>query len=353
MSTLGDSPIDSKALRTARRAVERSLVDLASEDLVLVACSGGADSLALAAAAAHCQAKGLVRAGAVVIDHGLQANSATVAAQAAQQCAQLGLAPVEVVQVQVALGSGSGGVEAAARAARYGAFEQVASKHQVAAILLAHTQDDQAETVLLGLARGSGSRSIKGMNPVAGLWRRPFLGLGRAETEQVCATLNMEPYSDPHNQDQQFARVRVRSQVIPALQAALGESVVPALARTAQQLQDDCSALDDLAATELAARTTQTADRAVGHALAIGGDLPLAEVARAVRTRVIRLFLLGGGCDAERLSSTHIDSIDSLVVDWRGRGPVRVPGDREVARVEADLLLYEAGPISRREVDTP
>lgn len=343
-ASLGDSA--SKPLRDLERAVERLLADLVSDQLVLVACSGGADSLALAAATAKCQTRGLIRAGAVVVDHGLQSGSLEVAAKTAERCASLGLAPVEVMQVEVAQGPGSGGLEAAAREARYTALESAATRLGASAVLLAHTQDDQAETVLLGLARGSGSRSIKGMDPVRGLWRRPLLDVRRADTEAVCEALGLTPYTDAHNQDQQFARVRVRHQAIPALRAALGDSVVPSLARTAQQLQDDCAALDTLAEAELAARVTQVPGASWRLNLAPAGWRDLAEVPRAIRTRVLRLFLLHGGLDPERLASTHIDAIDSLVTDWRGRGPVRLPGDHELARVKAGLLLlYKAAPL--------
>lgn len=364
---------DSKPLRDAVRLAERAVAELASDDLVLVACSGGADSLALAVAAARCQAKGVIRVGAVVVDHALQPGSAEVAATAAQQCQDLGLSPVQIAQVAVSTEPAAGGLEAAARTARYDALAQVADQVGADCVLLAHTQDDQAETVLLGLARGSGSRSIKGMRPDSGRWRRPFLSLRRADTEAICESLGLDPYQDAHNLDSRFTRVRVRTKVIPVLQAALGESVVPALARTAQQLQEDCDALDRLAHEQLQSRISipTAADitgarqgsvaeptwlaAAVATGIDLGGlavilDLEssqgLATVDRAIRTRVIRLFLLAGGCNAERLTSTHIDAIDSLVVDWRGRGPVRVPGDSEVARLGPHLLFYEAGSIS-------
>ena len=305
-------------------------------------------------AAARCQAKGLARIGAVVVDHGLQPGSLDVATRAAEQCASLGLAPIEVVQVDVDQGRGSGGLEAAARNARYQALEQVAAKLGASAVLLAHTQDDQAETVLLGLARGSGSRSIKGMSSANGLWRRPFLSLRRAETEALCATAGLVPYNDPHNVDPQFTRVRVRRQVIPALQEALGDSVVPALARTAEQLQEDCTALDQAAELEFSIRAGIGGDSVSAvdsFRLTLETPDPFASLPRAVRTRVLRLFLLRGGVEPERLTSNHVDAMDALATSARSRGPVRVPGDREVARFEIGLLLYVAGPLSQVKVD--
>lgn len=338
--------VDSKPLRTSQRAVERSLADLSSDELVLVACSGGADSLALAAAVAKCQDRGLIRAGAVIVDHGLQSGSLAVATRAAEQCAELGLDPVDIVQVDVARGAGSGGLEAAARDARYAALDSGAKRWQASAVLLAHTQDDQAETVLLGLARGSGSRSIKGMSSISGLYRRPFLDLRRTDTEAVCVSLGLQPHYDLHNQDQKFTRVRLRQLALPALKDALGDQVIPALARTASQLQDDCAALDGQTEVEEAQRISRQPDGAwllAGH---VAGMRPLGELPRAIRTRIYRLFLLRGGIDPEKLTSTHIEAIDALVVAGRNRGPVRVPGDRELARVESGLLLYEAGPLS-------
>lgn len=357
--SLGDRPltgnesakraeVGSRPLRECQRAVERSLADLPSEKLVLAACSGGADSLALAAAVARCQDRGLIRAGAVVVDHGLQADSLAVATQAAAQCAELGLDPVDIVQVDVARGARSGGLEAAARDARYAALATVAKRQQASAVLLAHTQDDQAETVLLGLARGSGSRSIKGMSPVSDLYRRPLLGLRRTDTEAVCAALELSPHHDLHNQDLKFTRVRVRKLVLPVLEEALGSQVIPALARTASQLQDDCEALDSQAVAEEAQRMSRQLDGSWLLADRIADVQPLAALPRAIRTRVYRLFLLHSGIDPEKLTSTHIEAVDALVVGSRNRGPVRVPGDRELARVESGLLLYEAGPLSTR-----
>ena len=157
------------AVRSAVRAV------LSSHPCVLVACSGGADSLALAAAVAFEAPRAGVRAGLVTVDHGLQPGSAAVAAQVAGLGYELGLDPVEIVPVTVGR---TGGVEAAARDARYAALDAAASALG-AAVLLGHTLDDQAETVLLGLGRGSGPRSIAGMRVIDGHYLRPLLGLRR------------------------------------------------------------------------------------------------------------------------------------------------------------------------------
>ena len=316
--------------------------DLPDRGLVLVACSGGADSLALAAMAARWGAANAWRVGAVVVDHQLQEGSGEVAAQAAQQCCELGLDPVEVVAVDVDLSPAAGGLEAAARTARYQALEQAAARLNAAAILLAHTRNDQAETVLLGLARGSGARSIAGMRERNSLYRRPFLTITRSQTEAICTALGLTPHEDPHNQDSRFTRVRIRTIAIPALVEAVGDRVIDSLARTAEALQSDTDALDHLATQELATRTLPE------QKINIAEPGPFKEVPGAIRTRVIRLALLDAGVPAAALTADHIHRVDDLIKSWKGQGPVRVPGDIEVARKAGELVIYPAGPLHSR-----
>lgn len=203
--------------------------------LVLVACSGGPDSLALAAICAHFARRGSVRVGAVVVDHQLQEGSGQVARQAAQQCTDLGLHPVLVKSVHV--DNSNEGPEMAARLARYGAFEEAVAETDAAAILLAHTLDDQAETVLLGLARGSGTRSLAGMPTVrvenGVIYLRPLLQVRRTDIEKICAAENLTPWNDPTNTDQTLMRAKVRHSVLPYLEENLGGDVATSLARTA------------------------------------------------------------------------------------------------------------------------
>lgn len=307
------------------------------DGLVLVACSGGADSLALAAVTAQiAKAQGL-QAGAVIVDHRLQSGSEEVAAKAAEQCRQLGLSPVKVVAVEV--DPANGGLEAAARDARYAALTEAARKLNAEAVLLAHTRDDQAETVLLGLARGSGARSIAGMPAIKGLFRRPFLHITRAETEQLCAGQGLHPYQDPHNEDPRFARVRVRRQVMPALREALGEAAVDALARTAQLLQADNEALDEWAQTAAEDRVEKAGEETV---IKLTEPSQLKNLPTAVRTRLIRQTLITAGVPAHSLTSHHLKTIDTLIAGWKGQGPARVPGDMEVARKGSQLVIYPA-----------
>ncbi|NEC77799.1 tRNA lysidine(34) synthetase TilS, partial [Streptomyces sp. SID7958] len=130
---------------------------------------------------------------------------------------------------------------------RYAALDAAAERHGATAVLLGHTRDDQAETVLLGLARGSGIRSLSGMAAVSGAdgrYRRPFLQLDRQTARRACMVQSLPVWDDPHNADPAFTRSRLRHEGLPALEKALGKGVVEALARTAQLSRDDADALD-------------------------------------------------------------------------------------------------------------
>ncbi|MBA3232819.1 MAG: tRNA lysidine(34) synthetase TilS, partial [Propionibacteriales bacterium] len=212
------------AVAEVRRAVRDGLADLAPGAAVVVACSGGADSMALAAATAfEARAAGwLVRA--LVVDHGLQEDSVAAASAVVKRLEGLGLA---ASSARVEVGA-TGGPEGAARVARYAALERAAGVGD-AVVLLGHTRDDQAEAVLLGLARGSGTRSLSGMAAKRGRYRRPLLGLSRATTRRACEAEALEVWYDPHNDDERYARVRVRRDVLPVIEAALGPGVVEAL----------------------------------------------------------------------------------------------------------------------------
>jgi len=337
----GSDLIGSK--RELTRAVERSVADLDANDLVLVACSGGPDSLALAAVTAECAQRGIVRAGAIVVDHQLQEHSQDVAMAAGKQCVALGLDPVEVIEVNVAQGPGNSGLEAAARTVRRQALVQAAGRHGASAILVAHTLDDQAETVLLGLARGSGARSLAGMASEDGLWRRPLLSIRRTHVRAALESFGLRAYEDPHNVDDAFARVRVRRSALPALESDLGPGVTEALARSAALLRADNEALDEWARREAAVRLATSAKGMTVALVAAGIDLRT--VPSAVRTRLLRTALLAAGVPGGSITSKHLRSVDALVGDWRGQGPVRLPGDIDARRESAKLVIYRAGPI--------
>jgi tRNA(Ile)-lysidine synthase len=222
---------------------------------------------------------------------------------------------------------GSGGPEAAARTARYAALEAAAAGHGAAAVLLGHTLDDQAETVLLGLARGSGARSLAGMPARRGIFLRPLLGLRRTVTVAACAAAGLTPWADPHNADRRFARVRVRLDALPALEAALGPGVAEALARTADQLRDDAEVLEQIALSE------RSADPRLMSAASLAG-LP-----GAVRTRVLRSAALAAGCPATALTSAHVTRIEELVTDWRGQRWIDLPGGVRATRRSGQVLF--------------
>jgi tRNA(Ile)-lysidine synthase len=313
------------AVAAVRLTVRRALGGLPSGSLVLVACSGGADSLALAAAVAHESRRGW-RAGAVTVDHGLQPDSAARARQVAGTCLRLGFDPVEVIAVVVGQ---SGGPEAAARTSRYRALSAAAMRHAATAVLLGHTLDDQAETVLLGLARGSGTRSLAGMAPQSGIFVRPLLDLSRAATRDACLAQGLTPWDDPHNRDPAYARARVRHDALPALEKALGPGVAEALARTARLLRDDADALD---------AWTDHAEAAVSSDE--GLDIAaLTALPRAVRTRLLRRAAIAAGSPSTTLAAGHIDALDTLITDWHGQSWIDLPGSVRARRHAGHLTF--------------
>jgi tRNA(Ile)-lysidine synthase len=319
--TIGASPGE----LAARHAVAESLGDA---QRVVVACSGGPDSVALAAVAAWVGERHGISVGAVIVDHQLQPDSAQMAQSAADACAAFGLSPVVIRQVSV---TGVGGLEAAARAARYDALHEVAREMNADAILLGHTRDDQAETVLLRLLRGSGARSLAAMRPVAGVLRRPFLALPRSDVHAVAREVahrhGVQLVRDPHNDDPAFARVRVRQLLAgwPDREAA-----VIGLARSAALLADDADYLDALADEYMST---------------IDGDLlidALLALPRAVRTRVLRRIICQAGSPAGSLTYEHVMSVEALISRWHGQGEVALPGGVRAWREYGRLRVHVA-----------
>jgi tRNA(Ile)-lysidine synthase len=317
-------------IRTSVRALltEAKQAGLLGRGELAVAVSGGQDSLALAAATSQVAARIGLRVHGLIVDHALQADSADIAAHAAAQCRSLGLDRVRVLRVTV---TGTGGVEAAARKARYAAL-RVALPAPDSIVLLGHTRDDQAETVLLGLGRGSGPRSISGMRPLAAPWGRPLLDVPRDTTAAACAALGLTPWTDPHNSDPAFTRVRLRQEVLPLLEEVLQGGVRDALARTATQLREDTVALDVLA------------ERLRGMALADGGSrievAALADEPAALRRRVLRTWLLDQ--DVPELTDAHLRAVDALIGEWRGQRGVSLPGGLVAHRAHGRLHVEPA-----------
>ncbi len=311
----------------ARRAARNALAHFEPGDRILLAVSGGADSLLLAAATNLEASKVGIQLHALVVDHQLQNGSGDVAASAQKKLIGLGITEVKVAQVLVSNNSGNGGMEAAARSARYKALDDEADRIGAVAIFLGHTEDDLAETVLLGLARGSGTRSLSGMAFQVGRYVRPFLELTRAQVLVACKESEIEYWSDPHNQDLSFARVRVRNEILPKMEKEIGPGISKALARTSRILREDADALD-LIAGDLFAR------------LADPAQIPIeliAEVPSAVRKRVIKRAIEAMG--APTLTAEQILEVDALVGAWKGQGPVALAGGITARRDSGRLTL--------------
>ena len=296
---------------------------------VLVALSGGPDSLALAAATAFEAGRAGIRAGAVIVDHGLQPGSADVAARAAQQARDLGLDPIIVKTVTVGT---VGGPEAAARDARYAALAEAVREIGATAVLLGHTLDDQAESVLLGFARGSGLGSIKGMAASSGIYLRPLIQIRRSTTVQFCVDSGLQPWNDPHNDDERFSRVRVRKIVLPLLERELGPGFAEALARTADLAREDTDALDQFAADQL----EELADHAeAGISLAARA---LEYNPPALRQRIIRATVFEEF--GVSLSRSQTLEVSRLVTHWHGQGIIDLPGIS--AERSGGLLIFRS-----------
>ncbi|BBH17778.1 tRNA(Ile)-lysidine synthase [Nocardioides baekrokdamisoli] len=308
------------AVAAVRLGVRAALADLEAGATVLVACSGGADSLALAAATVFEARARELRVVGVTVDHGLQEGSHQQAERVVAQLELLGADETATARVHVE--AADLGPEAAAREARYAVLGQMAESFSAAAVLLGHTRDDQAETVLLGLARGSGGRSIAGMRRAYDLYRRPLLDVTRAQTRAACEAEGLQPWDDPHNSDPGYARVRVRERVLPVLETELGPGVGAALARTADLLREDMEFLDALT------------DEAWTGSLEVA---VLAASPRPIRTRLIRRAALEAGVPSDRLTATHIAEIEALVTQWRGQVGVDVPGSIRVVRREGAI----------------
>jgi tRNA(Ile)-lysidine synthase len=316
-----------RALGPATLQVVQAVEAVATAPL-LVACSGGPDSLALAAAAAIVGARSGLAVRAAVVDHGLQAGSGAVAGSVTEVLAGLGL---EAEVLHVVVEQQGQGIEAGARLARYAALAAAAAPEEL--VLLGHTLDDQAETVLLGLARGSGTRSLAGMPARRDCFVRPLLGLRAETTAAACAELGLRPWTDPHNSEARFTRTRVRERVLPLLEAELGPGVALALARSADLARADADLLDELATAELAAAEP------AGHGDAGLDCAWLAGLPPALLSRVLRDWLRANG--AADLSVTGIAAVTSLVTDWHGQRWVEVPGV-SIAR-EAGRLRVRRG----------
>jgi tRNA(Ile)-lysidine synthase len=315
----------SSAVLELRNAVRPFLENLTAGDCALVAVSGGADSLALAYALFKEAPDLAITLIAVTVDHQLQSGSADQAVKVQNELKAMGYQEVIIEKVSVKEKSG---LEADARTARYAALDAVAHAYGATQIFLGHTRDDQAETVLLGLARGSGTRSLSGMAVVNGKYARPFLQLTREQTVKACQEAKLNPWNDPHNENAKFSRVRVRNSVLPVMESEIGPGIAAALARSAAILRDDADALDEMAQAVISRVDLKDLDCAA-----------LAELPRAIRSRILRAAIYAAGAPSGSLSADHLSAVESLVTSWHGQGEVSLPGGVKVARISGRLSL--------------
>jgi len=310
-----------------RSAVRASLAMHEAGDCVLVAISGGADSLALAHALSMEAPPLAIRVVGITIDHQLQGASGVQAKKVIEQLNAIGISENEIYKVKFEI---SQGLEASARKARFEALDKCAEKYGATAIYLGHTRDDQAESVLLGLGRGSGTRSLSAMAEINGKYIRPLLGITREQTEKACEEMNLDPWQDPHNSDKQFARVRVRNLVLPNLEENIGPGISEALARSAQVLRDDADALDAWAEKEIA--TMDLSDL---------GCEALVALPKAIRTRILRRAIYDAGAPSGSINAEHVSAVEALVTSWSGQGPAHLPGGVKVSRLSGRLSLLQ------------
>ena len=317
------------AVPAVRNAVRHWLEKFEAGDKVLVAVSGGADSLALAYALAVEAKKLVITVIGVTVDHQLQPQSAVQAEEVMHQLSEFQISCI-VKKVSVDI---KDGLEASARKARYEAIEEVAKAENAAAVFLGHTKDDQAETVLLGLARGSGTRSLSGMAHRNGIYIRPLLEIQRSQTEEFCNEVGLTFWIDPHNSDSQFARVRVRTEALPTLEKTIGPGIADALARSAHLLRDDADALDHWAKRE--ELHLDLSDLECSH---------LETLPRAIRTRILRAAIYAAGAPSGSVSAEHVSAVEALISAWNGQGALSLPGGVKVERISGRLSLSPHRP---------
>ena len=302
---------------------------------VVVAVSGGADSVALLGALNELtQSKKLkLKLFVAHLDHGLRKDSRADARWVRALAKRLGHESLARRVDVKAFAAGSGdNLEQAARQARYKFLAQVAKEKRAVVVLTAHTMDDQAETVVLNLLRGSGMNGLSGMEPARRLGEgsevilaRPLLGWARRkDTENYCRSRAVEFLTDEMNTDEKFTRVRVRRQLLPQMES-FNPKIVEGLARTAELLREDFAALD-----QAANRLLELAmEDGAGSRLRI--DL-LALAPTALRRRTLRQWIEQGRGDLKRIERVHVLAVESLLFGDRGRRVIELPGGPNVLR---------------------
>ena len=308
----------------ARLAVRQTLAALSPGDGVVVAVSGGADSLLLAYSLFLEREELALSIHAVVIDHQLQEDSGAIAIQTKRALEKLGIESITIIPVEV---EKRDGIEADARRARYQALVEFARKVSASRIFLGHNQDDLAESVLLGLTHGSGTKSLAAMRVDDGLYVRPFLALEREVIRQACQEAKLDYWNDPHNEDERFTRVKIRKKILPLLESEIGPGITEALARSARIFREDSDALDALAEEIYTTLPDPTAME-----IGVLEGLPI-----ALRKRVIRRALASLG--ATRINAEQLGWVDALVSQWHGQKEVALPAGVTARRESGRLAL--------------
>jgi tRNA(Ile)-lysidine synthase len=275
---------------------------------VLVAVSGGPDSVCLVESLSRLRRLFRYRLQVVHVDHGLRPGSAVDAAYVKRLAERLGL-PFHLRKA----GSGptkGGSVEAWARAQRLSALSEVAREIDASRIALGHTLDDQAETVLLNLVTGSGLRGLSGIAPVSGPYVNPLIEIRRHQVEAFCRSLGLRPRRDPTNLDPRFLRNAIRLKGLPGLERTVGRSLTEPLARTAATLREDAEELTRQASAVMDDVLTESRQGVDIHAVGLL-DLP-----RAVGARVVSHAVYAGGVVCSR---ADVDAVYDLAAGRPGR----------------------------------
>ena len=359
MQKCGSLPANDYNARAMLTCVQANLSrhDMASRgDLVLVAVSGGADSVALLHALYRLRQRLGLRLAVGHLHHGIRGTAADADAAFVRRLArQLDLPFIEERQnvPQQARAAGVS-LEMAARAARYDFLARGARQLGAAAVAIAHTADDQAETILLRLARGAGPQGLGGMEPVS--WRdglkiiRPLFSLRHADAVTFLKQNRLRWREDATNRDPHFLRNRIRHEILPLLEKRLNPQIRTALLRTADVLREENVWLDKLAADALKKCGAVGAPRRGGSGFAAGlrrnkparptlSAQKLATLPLPLRRRVLRLWLMHAGLTTERLNFEAVDTVLALLKSTRGTKTADLGDDRRVVRRYDQLAL--------------
>lgn len=309
-----------------RNSLRKALEGLPDGSPIGVGVSGGADSLALLLGLTTLYKGDKARLVHVVtVDHGLQPVTAQVSERVAALAESYGFhSHVERIVVDMNRNS----LEDAARDARYEAFRKNIEEYNLGAFLIAHTKNDQAEQVLLGLLRGSGTKSVSGMPNSRDVFIRPLLtSVSRGETKKVCVENNVEFWSDPENDSDDYSRVVIRK-LLHEISTKTGQDLIDPLVRTASIAKDDNDALEFYA--DNLYQSAQTADWSV--------DV-LMTAPKAVRSRVLKKKILSLHVPSENVTWEILQRVESLLSDWRGQGEVTLACGHSVSRKNNRIIF--------------